>query len=192
MSSVTRMMPLTPRRSARRCGAPPCVFVRVKSAEQQGQLMQHRTRDLLMRQRTQVIKCLAGAYGRTWYCGGARAGGDQGVAGDGLGWTCTAARVDWRQTQAWADLQAGRSLTCVASWLLVRMRSCGVPANIPKNIRARRPFKVVAVALANKMARIGYWPRVGAIGCLGLRQREKGLANGRMRFMSVRSHELQG
>jgi transposase len=31
-------------------------FVAVKSAEQQGQLMQHRTRDLLMRQRTQVIK----------------------------------------------------------------------------------------------------------------------------------------
>ena len=29
-------------------------FVRVKSAEQQGQLMQHRTRDLLLRQRTQV------------------------------------------------------------------------------------------------------------------------------------------
>src|SRR5262245_61245642 len=33
-------------------------FVRVKSAEQQGQLMQHRTRDLLMRQRTQVINVL--------------------------------------------------------------------------------------------------------------------------------------
>jgi transposase len=32
-------------------------FVRVKSAEQQGQLMQHRTRDLLM-QRTQVINAL--------------------------------------------------------------------------------------------------------------------------------------
>src|SRR6266550_1007669 len=30
-------------------------FVQVKSAEQQGQLMQHRTRDLLMRQRTQSI-----------------------------------------------------------------------------------------------------------------------------------------
>jgi transposase len=27
-------------------------FVRIKSAEQQGQLMLHRTRDLLMRQRT--------------------------------------------------------------------------------------------------------------------------------------------
>ena len=30
-------------------------FVKVKSAEQQGQLMQHRTRDLLMRQRTQLV-----------------------------------------------------------------------------------------------------------------------------------------
>src|SRR5947209_13391213 len=33
-------------------------FVQVKSAEQQGQLMQHRKRDLLMRQRTQVINAL--------------------------------------------------------------------------------------------------------------------------------------
>src|SRR6476661_7155872 len=33
-------------------------FVQIKSAEQQGQLMQHRTRDLLMRQRTQSINAL--------------------------------------------------------------------------------------------------------------------------------------
>jgi transposase len=33
-------------------------FVQVKSAEQQGRLMQHRTRDLLIRQRTQVINAL--------------------------------------------------------------------------------------------------------------------------------------
>jgi transposase len=33
-------------------------FVAVKSAEQHGQLMQHRTRDLLMRQRTQTINAL--------------------------------------------------------------------------------------------------------------------------------------
>jgi transposase len=33
-------------------------FVGIKSAEQQGQLMQHRTRDLLIRQRTQVINAL--------------------------------------------------------------------------------------------------------------------------------------
>src|SRR3974377_2266405 len=40
-------------------GRPPTKrFVRAKSAEQQGQLMQHRTRDLLLRQRTQVTKAL--------------------------------------------------------------------------------------------------------------------------------------
>jgi transposase len=33
-------------------------FVRIKSAEQQGLLMQHRTRDLLLRQRTQTINAL--------------------------------------------------------------------------------------------------------------------------------------
>src|SRR5262245_62782198 len=33
-------------------------FVRAKSAEQQSRLMQHRARDLLMRQRTQVINAL--------------------------------------------------------------------------------------------------------------------------------------
>src|SRR6202049_4961812 len=33
-------------------------FVQIKSAEQQGQLMQHRTRDLVMRQRTQLINAL--------------------------------------------------------------------------------------------------------------------------------------
>jgi transposase len=35
-------------------------FVPVKSVEQQGQLVQHRTRDLLMRQRTQLINALRG------------------------------------------------------------------------------------------------------------------------------------
>jgi transposase len=33
-------------------------FVQAKSAEQQGRLMQHRTRDLLIRQQTQVINAL--------------------------------------------------------------------------------------------------------------------------------------
>jgi transposase len=35
-------------------------FVPIKSAEQQGQLMQHRTRDVLIRQRTQLINALRG------------------------------------------------------------------------------------------------------------------------------------
>jgi transposase len=39
-------------------GRPRMRFVRAKSAEQQGRLMQHRTRDLLLRQQTQVINAL--------------------------------------------------------------------------------------------------------------------------------------
>src|ERR1700684_2619707 len=45
------------------CGAgrrPTVRFVQIKSVEQQGQLMQHRTRDLLMRQRTQIMNALRG------------------------------------------------------------------------------------------------------------------------------------
>ena len=51
---------------------------------------------------------------------------------------------------------------------------------------ARRPFKVVAVALANKMARMA-----APIGRLCLRQRRKKSGDGRMRFCSC-VHELQG
>jgi transposase len=39
-------------------GRPTMRFVEVKSAEQQGRLMQHRSRDLLLRQRTQAINAL--------------------------------------------------------------------------------------------------------------------------------------
>jgi transposase len=39
-------------------GRPTMRFVAIKSAEQQGRLMQHRARDLLMRQRTQAINAL--------------------------------------------------------------------------------------------------------------------------------------
>jgi transposase len=58
-------------------------FVRVKSAEQQGQLMQHRTRDLLMRQRTQLVNALRGHLAE--FCGGAGRRGSQGIAGDRCG-----------------------------------------------------------------------------------------------------------
>ena len=44
-------------------------FVRAKSVEQQGRLMQHRTRDLLMRQRTQAINARTAALrGRIHDC----------------------------------------------------------------------------------------------------------------------------
>jgi transposase len=60
-------------------------FVRVKSAEQQGQLVQHRTRDLADPATDSGDQCLAGAYGGTRYCGVARARGAQEVAGDHCG-----------------------------------------------------------------------------------------------------------
>jgi transposase len=46
------------RRSDLRGGAAADRFAQVKPAEQQGRLMLHRIRDLLMRQRTQVINAL--------------------------------------------------------------------------------------------------------------------------------------
>ena len=57
-------------------------FVQVKSAEQQGRLMLHRTRDLLMRQRTQR---LTSAFGRARHCGCTRVRGAQAVVGDHCG-----------------------------------------------------------------------------------------------------------
>jgi transposase len=54
-------------------------FVEVKSAEQQGRLMQHRTRDLLLRQDPDN-QCFAGAHGRIGDCGGTGPGGAQAVA----------------------------------------------------------------------------------------------------------------
>ena len=52
---------------------------------------------------------------------------------------------------------------------------------------ARKPFRVVAVALANKMARIAWAlrPKATPIACQYLRQRRKESVDGRMRFASV-------
>ena len=58
---------------------------------------------------------------------------------------------------------------------------------------ARKPFKIVAVALANKMARIAWALLVkgGPIGRVRWSRRPKGTGDGRMRLhMCV--HELQG
>jgi len=50
-------------------------FVRPKSAEQQSRLMQHRARDLLLRQQTQVINALRAHLAETRDCGCARTRG---------------------------------------------------------------------------------------------------------------------
>ena len=218
-------------------------FVQVKSAEQQGRLMLHRTRDLLMRQRTQVINALRAhmaelgivfAQGREGLKEllkiiaseqDARLPVDahtslvvlaaelqamqtmigsvekrimaqhrsseasqrlESIPGIGVvGATAIAATVtdpkvfrsgrdfaawigivprqefDRRQTEARADLQAGRPLFATHSG---GRSLCGIetraqqPEKYPwlTQLLARKPFRVVAVALANKMARIAW------------------------------------
>ena len=75
-------------------------FVRIKSAEQQGQLMQRRTRDVLIRQRTQIINALRDASGRARVRGGAgqRRGQRIARARDGRSWKKprrVVAKVEW-------------------------------------------------------------------------------------------------
>src|ERR1700716_2586849 len=56
-------------------------FVGVKSAEQQGRLMQHRTRDLLLRQRTQAINALRAHLAELGVVAAAGRGGGQTLLG---------------------------------------------------------------------------------------------------------------
>ena len=64
-------------RSLRPVRRPTMRFVRIKSVEQQGQLMQHRTRDVLIRQRTQIINALrAHLMYSAFECGRLAAGPD--------------------------------------------------------------------------------------------------------------------
>ena len=218
-------------------------FVRVKSAEQQGRLMQHRTRDLLMRQRTQLINALrahlaelgiAAAQGREGIkqlLGVIADEGDARLPADArVSLAVLAAQLQAVQTQIGSiekriiaqhrlseaskrletipgigivgattiaalvtDPRAFRSGRDFAAWigLVPRQDSTGGkqklgpiskqgdrylrrilivgahavlrrarqhPENYPwlTQLLARRPFKVVAVALANKMARIAW------------------------------------
>src|SRR5665647_1437156 len=218
-------------------------FVAVKSAEQQGRLMQHRVRDLLMRQRTQLINALrahlaelgiAAAQGREGIKellaivasdGGSRLPVDayaslivlaaqlqavqtmigsiekrivsqdrsngaskrlETIPGIGvIGATTIAAVVPDRKAfrsgrdfAAWIVLVPRQDSTCVKQKLgpiskqgdrylrrilvvgahSVLRRARQQPEKYPwlTQLLARRPFKVVAVALANKMARIAW------------------------------------
>ncbi|AJD43842.1 hypothetical protein RGR602_PB00308 (plasmid) [Rhizobium gallicum bv. gallicum R602sp] len=54
-AKATRWMP---KQSAKRCSARQCVFVPVKTVEQQSILMIHRARSLFVRQRTMVANAL--------------------------------------------------------------------------------------------------------------------------------------
>jgi transposase len=217
-------------------------FVQIESAEQQGRLMQHRTRDLLMRQRTQIINALGAHLADL---GIVAAKGDSGVkkllaivADDGerlpidarasaivlaaqleavqtvigaiekrikmqhrsnkasqrvetipgigvLGATAIVATVadptvfrSGRDFAAWIGLVPRQDSTggkqklgpiskqgdqylrriLIVGAISVLRRALRNPGKYPwlTQLLARRPFKVVAVALANKMARTGW------------------------------------
>jgi transposase len=71
------------------------------------------------------------------------------------------ARFNRGQPEAWTDLEAGdrylRRLLVVGAHAVLR-RAKQSPQNYPwlAQLLARRPFKVVAIALANKMARVAW------------------------------------
>src|SRR6266403_461708 len=158
-------------------------FVQVKSAEQQGQLMQHRTRDLLMRQRTQSINALRAHLAEL---GIVAAQGDKGVKELlSIGASAIAAPVadptvfrSGRNFAAWiglvprqdstggkqklgpiskqGDRYLRRILVVGAHSVLRRAKQNPEKYLWLTQLLARRPFKVVAVALANKMARMAW------------------------------------
>src|SRR6266540_4141295 len=184
-------------------------FVRAKSAEQQGRLMQHRTRDLLLRQQTQVINALRGHLAELGILAAQlqalqtmigsiekrlvvqhRANEAskrlESVPGIGLiGASAIAATVtdpnafrSGRDFAAWIGLvprqdstggkqklgpiskQGDRYLRriLVVGAIAVLRYAKQNPEKYPwlTQLLARRPFKVVAVALANKMARMAW------------------------------------
>ena len=255
-------------------------FVRIKSAEQQGQLMLHRARDLLMRQRTQLINALRAHLAEL---GIVAAQGREGIKellaivadeedarlpvdahaslivlaaqlqavqtmigsiekriiaqhrsneaskrletipGIGvIGATAIAATVpdpkvfrSGRDFAAWiglvprqdstggkqklgpiskqGDRYLRRILVVGAHAVLRRARQ--QPEKYPwlTQLLARRPFKVVAVALANKMARIAWalLAKGGTYRAPALAAATKELGDGRMRLRPC-VHELQG
>jgi hypothetical protein len=86
---------------------------------------------------------------------------DQASLTRGLDRARAARRLDRRQAEARTDLQAGRSLLrriLVVGAHAVLRRARQQPEKYPwlTRLLARKPFRVVAVALANKMARIAW------------------------------------
>src|SRR5437660_993619 len=140
-------------------------FVRLKSAQQQGQLMQHRTRDLLMRQRTQSINALRAHLAEL---GIVAAQGDKGVK---------------------------ELLSIVADEKDARMPSCGAPTRILRNISGSRnslrggPSRSWRWHLPTRwLAWPGRcWPMAAPIGRLCLRQRRKEFWRWKDEVLFVRS-----
>src|SRR5205085_629030 len=143
-------------------------FVALKTPEQQGRLMQHRVRDLLLRQRTQTINALRAHMAEL---GLVAATGRQGLC---LLLAILADAKDERLPQdaraslkllassAWVPSPSRATAICGASWSWERIPSLKQARARPDKhpwlarLMARKPGKLAAVALANKTARIAW------------------------------------
>jgi transposase len=130
-------------------------FVGIKSAAQQGQLMQHRTRDLLIRQRTQLS---ATAIVATVPDSTAFRSGRDFAAWIGLvpRQDSTGGKQKLGPISKQGDRYLRRILVVGAHSVLQRAKQNPVKYPWLTQLLARRPFKVVAIALANKMARAAW------------------------------------
>src|ERR1700681_1618458 len=124
-------------------------FVRVKSAEQQGQLMQHRTRDLLMRQRTQLINALRAHLAEL---GIVAAKGDKGVK------ELLTIVADEKDTRLPIDARA--SVIVLAAQLQAVQALIG---SIEKRIKAQHRSN-------EARKRLGPTPGIGVIGATAIRR----------------------
>ena len=139
-------------------------FVQVKSAEQQGRLMLHRTRDLLMRQRTQVINALRAHMAELGMMAAQGQRRAQGVAGDhcerrrmracrsmltracraggGASGNADADRIDREADYCSASLERGKQAARRASPGLVLSGATAIAATVPdpKVFRSGRDF----------------------------------------------------
>jgi transposase len=95
-----------------------------------------------------------------------------------LHWAGPATRFDWGKAETGADLQAGGPVLaadpgCRRSFYVAQCQAQSGEISVGHSLLARRPFKVVAIALANKRARVA-WALLAKGGTyrLDLRRRE--------------------
>ena len=138
-------------------------FVPAKSAEQQAELMQHRARDLLMRQRTQLINAIRAHMAE-------------------LGISAPQGREGIRLEANTSSVQSPNraTATCGGSWLAARSRSYAVPSSIRSDIPGshgcwrggRSKLSPLRWPTRWPASPGRWWPKVGSIEYLGLRQFE--------------------
>ena len=149
-------------------------FVRIKSAEQQGQLMQHRTRDVLIRQRTQIINALRDASGRARVRGGAgqRRGQRIARARDGRSWKKprrVVAKVEWHPGELYPRVGfIVTNLSRPAERVVASTTSAGRASNGSSKARERSSGRGCHAARSPPTLRVFCfmrWPTISPTSC---------------------------